>query len=276
MIGALVIVFREILEAGLIIGIVLAATRGVHHRTRWISIGIGGGFLGACGVAVLAGFIGQLFHGFGQEIFNALVLITAVVLLAWHNVWMSTHGREMAADAKALGSDVASGKKQLWALALVVAIAVLREGSEVVLFLFSLAASDHESWQVILSGGVCGLLLGAIATLLLYWGLVAIPVRYFFSVTSALMTLLAGGLAAQACVFLQQAGYVTLGADPVWNTSSILPDASWFGRVLHTLIGYSDEPSGLQLTVYVLTVLSIALLTKAVERRASFHRLRTS
>ena len=71
MLGALVIVFREVLEAGLIVGIVMAATRGVDGRGRWISIGIGTGVVGAAIVAAFAGVISQAFEGSGQELFNA-------------------------------------------------------------------------------------------------------------------------------------------------------------------------------------------------------------
>jgi high-affinity iron transporter len=74
MLGALIIVFREVIEAGLIVGIVMAATRGVPDRSRWIMIGIGAGVLGAAIVAMFAGVISEAFQGAGQELFNASVL----------------------------------------------------------------------------------------------------------------------------------------------------------------------------------------------------------
>ena len=73
MLGALIIVFREVIEAGLIIGIVMAATRGVPTRGRWISIGVIAGVLGAAVVAAFAGVISEAFQGSGQELFNASV-----------------------------------------------------------------------------------------------------------------------------------------------------------------------------------------------------------
>src|SRR5581483_866240 len=135
MFGALVIVFREVIEAGLIIGIVLAATRGVPGRERWILLGIGGGVLGACVVAGFAGAISEAFAGSGQELLNVAVLGTAVVMLMWHNAWMARHGREMAAELTKVGAAVSEGTRPLTALAMVVGLAVLREGSEIVLFL---------------------------------------------------------------------------------------------------------------------------------------------
>lgn len=266
MLGSLIIVFREVLEAGLIIGIILAATKSVPHRGRWIFMGVGAGVIGACLVAAFAGYISQLFQGSGQELLNAGILLLAVVMLAWHNIWMSTHGREMAQEAKKLGTDVASGRKKLGALSIVVAAAILREGSEVVLFLYGLLNSDGETWRTVAVGGGLGLLLGAASTALIYWGLLAIPVRHFFTATTVLITFLAAGLASQAMAFLQQGGYLLQGAAPLWNTSDALPESGWLGRVLHTLLGYSDRPSVFQVIMYVATISAIVVLMRVVSR----------
>src|SRR5262249_22741968 len=139
--ASLIIVFREVFEAGLIVGIVLAATRGIVHRGNYVAGGIGAGGLGAALIAAFAGAIEEAFAGRGQEIFNATILLLAVLMLSWHNLWMASHGREMAREMKALGHAVAAGDKSLVAMAVVVAVAVLREGAEVVLFLYGIAAS---------------------------------------------------------------------------------------------------------------------------------------
>jgi len=86
------------------------------------------GALAACVVAAFAGALSQLFAGMGQELFNAAILAVAVVMLTWHNVWMARHGREMAGEMRAVGQAVADGSKPLLALAVVVGVAVLREG----------------------------------------------------------------------------------------------------------------------------------------------------
>jgi high-affinity iron transporter len=265
--AAVIIVFREILEAGLIIGIILAATKGIPRRGRWVSLGIVLGLVGACVVAAFAGFIGQFFHGTGQELLNASVLFGAVAMLAWHNIWMTTHGRELAQGARELGAQVVKGDKKLIAITGVIAIAVLREGSEVVLFLYGLAASPDNTWSAIAAGGILGILLGGISTTLLYLGLVAIPVRHFFTATTMLITFLAAGLAAQGIVSLQQGGYLENGSTPLWNTSVFLPENGWIGRLLHTLVGYSDRPTGMQAAVYVFTFFGIMGLMRLVSRR---------
>src|SRR6478752_4986999 len=109
MLSALLIVFREVIEAGLIVGIVLAATAGVPRR----GLAVGGGVLGACLVAAFAGELASLFEGSGQELFNAAILLLAVAMLTWHNVWMASHGRAMARELKEAGHAVTTGKRTL-------------------------------------------------------------------------------------------------------------------------------------------------------------------
>lgn len=251
MIAALIIVFREVFEAGLIIGIVLAVTRTVRHRNQWIGGGVLVGVLAACLVAVFAGALSDLFAGMGQELFNALILVIAVVMLTWHNVWMARHGSEMAGELRAAGQAVVEGSKSLLALAVVVGVAVLREGSEVVLFLYGVVAARSDTgWDVAL-GGIAGLGLGALVTLLTYFGLVRIPTRALFTTTTVLIALLAAGMAAQAAAFLEKANALTAMNNVVWDSAWLLSDASILGKALHTLIGYTDQPTAMQLVVYV-------------------------
>jgi high-affinity iron transporter len=260
--ASLLIVFREVFEAGLIVGIVMAVTSGVPRRGRWIAGGVAAGVLGACLVALFTSGLSELFDGSGQELFNAAILGFAVLMLGWHNVWMARHGRELAAEMRAAGEAVAAGSKSLAALAVVVMIAVLREGSEVVLFLYGVAASQGGAGIGMVVGGFIGLVLGSLVCLLTYLGLITIPVRYLFAVTSTLIALLAAGLASQAIAFLQQANILTAFDETVWDTSWILSDSSFLGRALHTLIGYVDQPTAMQLIVYLATLAVITALMK--------------
>jgi high-affinity iron transporter len=262
MLATLVIVFREVIEAGLIVGIVLAATQGVPRRGWWVGYGIAGGVLGACLVAAFAGEIASLFEGSGQELFNATILLLAVCMLTWHNVWMAGHGREMAREMKAVGAEVSAGQRSLAALAIVVGVAVLREGSEVVLFLYGIASQGGTSQSAMLLGGALGVAAGAGVSALMFLGLLQIPAGKLFSVTAWLITLLAAGMAAQAVLFIQQGGYLQVLQSTVWDTSWLLPQDSLVGRLLHTLIGYSDAPNGAQIIAYVATIAIIMGLTR--------------
>jgi len=263
MLGSTIIVFREVLEAALIIAVVLGASRGATGRGRWISAGVAIGAIGACIVAAFAGRISDALNGRGQEFFNAAVLLVAVAMLAWHNVWMSAHGRKLAADMRRLGHDVMMGVKPLSAMLVVTALAVLREGSETVLFLYGLAAGGTGQ-LALLGGGMLGLAAGAALGFLLYKGLVRIPVRQFFAVTGWIVLLLAAGLAANAAGYLNQAGLLPVLSPQVWDSSNLLSQHSLFGQTLHVLVGYQDRPTGIGLIFYVVTILTIAALMRLV------------
>jgi len=264
MLGTAIIVFREVLEAALIVGIVMAASSGAPGRGRWVSCGIAGGIAGAGLVAVFAASIAAAATGIGQELLNAVILLLAVGMLGWHNIWMSRHGRELALTARAVGDAVISGAQPLYVLAIVVGLAVLREGSETVLFLYGIAAGGGGGVGSLVAGGTLGLAGGVAVGAALYLGLLRIPQRRLFAVTGWMVLLLAAGMAAQAAGYLVQADLLPPLGDAVWDTSAVLTDNSVVGKALHTLIGYVARPDGIQILFYLATLLSIWLLTKWV------------
>lgn len=266
MLSTFVIVFRETLEAALIVAIVLAASKGIEGRSRWVATGVAAGLCGAALLALFADGLANLFEGNGTEVFNAVVLLLAVVMLGWHQIWMSTHGAELAGQSKAIGQEVREGTRPLYALAIVCTVAVLREGSETVLFLYGIAIDGELSAATMLQGGALGVLGAAIVGALFYAGLLRVPLKHIFRVTSVILLLLAAGLAAQAAAFLVQAGYLpALGYD-IWNTSGILPQENPIGFLLHILIGYVARPEGIQIAAYILTIALILAATAAVRR----------
>jgi high-affinity iron transporter len=213
--------------------------------------------LGAALLAAFAGTLSSALEGMGQEVFNASILGIAVVMLAWHNIWMARHGRELAAELKAAGRAVATGSKTLFALAAVVGIAVLREGAEVVLFLYGIVVANGGSQWSLFWGGLAGLGAGVGLSAVTYAGLVIIPSRYLFTVTSFLIAFLAAGMASQCVHLLDQADIFTVWDTAIWDTSWILPMDSLAGRALHTLVGYDDRPSIMQVAVYLAVLAAI-------------------
>jgi high-affinity iron transporter len=276
MFGTALIVFREVLEAALIIGIVAAATRDIPGRSRFIWAGVGLGIFGSIVVALMAERISTLAEGMGQEIFNASVLGIAVVMLAWHNIWMSSHGRELAANAKKLGRDVSSGSRTLSVILVVIAVAVLREGSETVLFLYGVAISGGASQGAMALGGAIGLVGGVAVGWRLFNGLLRIPLRYFFSATSALVLLLAAGMAAQSARFLIQANVLPSLANPLWDTSGFVDNSSMGGKLLQGLLGYDAQPAGMQVIFFVVVFIAILIGMNWAGRRASMPAARPS
>jgi len=254
MLATALLVFREVLEAALIVTIVLAATRELAARKRYIAFGILLGVCAAVLVAVFAGRLAELAGGVGQELFNASVLLAAAAMIGWHVVWMARHGRVLATQIRALGAQLSAGERSLTALTVLVALAVAREGSEVVLFLYGMSAGGIAG-SALLGGSFAGLCAGVACGGVLYFGLLQIPMGQFFRVTNGLLMLLAAGLAAQAARFLVQADLLPALGNRLWDTSWLLSEQSLAGQVLHVLVGYTARPSGMQVLFYVSTVI---------------------
>ena len=254
------IVFREILEAGLIIGIVLAATRGVPRRGPWILAGLGAGIVGALLTASVAEKLMMAMEGVGQEVFNSGVLFAAVIMLGWHSIWMQKHGRELAGKLRGIGNELIAGDRPVYLLAVVIGLAILREGAEIVLFLHGIAATNDAGALSMAVGALIGTAGGVLFGLMIYFGLLRIPSRYLFRVTTVLILLLASGMAAQGVRYLEQADIVPSLGGTVWNTSHILSEQGIAGQILHTLIGYTARPDVLQLVAYFSTLTILVLL----------------
>ncbi len=272
MFATAVIVFREVLEAALIVGIVAAATRTIPGRNRWLAAGIAAGLAGSALVALGTDRIADMASGIGQELFNAAILGIAVVMLAWHNLWMSSHGAALAANARGVGNAIRDGRRECSVLLVVVGLAVLREGSETVLFLYGIAASEGSASMAMLGGGIVGIAAGIAVGYLVYAGLLRIPLRWFFTATGVLVLFLAAGMASQAARFLVQADLLPSLASPLWDTSGLLPQASIAGTLLHSLVGYDARPAGMQIVFYVSVLVAIAAGMVLVSRSGSQPR----
>lgn len=267
MLGAALIVFRESFEAALLIGILAAAMHGVAGRNRWLGVGIAAGLGGAIVVAGLTEAIASAANGIGQEIFNAAILGFAVLMLAWHNIWMSSHGAGLARQAKQLGAAVGSGARALSSVAVLAGLAILREGSETALFLYGIFTGSEMTAQSLIGGALLGLVAGVGIGCAIYAGLLRIPSRRFFSVIGAMLMFLAAGLASQMARVLIQADLLPSLASPMWDTSWLLSNESLLGATLRILVGYEAQPSGTQVLFYVATLAAIALATKWVRRQ---------
>lgn len=271
MLGIALLVFREVLEAALIVTVVAAATRGVPRRSVFVGGGIALGIIGAVVVAACMGLIEGSLGGVGQEVFEAAVLLTAVLMIGWHVTWMSSHGKEMVQQMQRVTDSVKSGSSSIAILLAVVALAVLREGSEIVLFLFGMAAGGAGKLGFL--GGVpLGLAGGVAVGFALYFGLLRIPLRYFFSATNWMLVVLAAGLASSAAGFLIQANLLPGWGNQLWDTSWLLTNSSIVGQAVHVLTGYEARPAGMQLVFWIVTFAALVAGMRLMAWRMAAQR----
>jgi high-affinity iron transporter len=260
MLGTAVIVFREVLEASLIIGLILAITRGVEGRLRLATSGVIAGLAGAVILALLAEQIAPLAEGMGSELLNASILGAAVLMLSWHLIWMRKHAQQITFHIKQVGNSILQGEKPPTIIAVIIGLAILREGSEVVLLMYGVSAAGSDALGM-LTGGLLGLLAGVVTGIVMYLGLARIPLSTLFRVSGWLILLLTAGLAAQASSYLVQADILPSLGYNVWDSSHILSETSLVGQFLHILIGYVAQPMGIQVLTYALTILIVGVIS---------------
>lgn len=255
--GAAVIVFREIFEIAIVMCVVLAATKNVKNKQPWIWLGIGVGTLGASFVALLTQALSLLSSPQSKYYINAFILFAAVLMISWTVIWMKNHSRTIVSNLKKVSQSIVEGQQPLYMLSVIIGLSVLREGSEIVIFLYGLKATGQLTWLALIIGSMIGLAAGVTAGFLMYFGLIRMSIKYLFQTTSILLTFIAAGMAANAAGKLVQAGFLPALIDSVWNTSAILPQKQLLGKFLFILIGYQENPNGMQVVFYLLTMLLI-------------------
>lgn len=269
MLSALVIVFREVLEMSLVIGMLLAATEGLAGARVRIAVGAVAGLLGSMLVAWLMGELESSVNGNGEYIYNAILLGLASMMITWTVIWMTRHGREVAARMLHVGQSVVDGTLPGMALTVIAFATVIREGGEAVFFLAGAAQENDSSAYAMLVGGSMGLALGAVLGFAIYRGMLRIPARYILRVTGWLLIFVAAGMASQAAWNLVEIDAIPSLVDTLWNTSSWLPESGVFGTLLHVMMGYDDRPSGMQVLVFIAALLSMTGLVRYSQRAAA-------
>jgi len=256
MLATATIVFREVLEIALVLGIILAATRGFSGQKKIALSGLGLGLAGSVIIAFFTESISAAMDGMGQEIFNACVMFVAVGFLGWTVVWMKRHARHLSQHLRKVSAQVVEGERAPYVLVIIIALATWREGTEVVLFTYGLMAAGQATLSSVVTGGLLGLVCGSIIGAMLYYGLLKAARKHMFSVTSWMLIFLTAGMAAQGAGYLIAADIIPAINPQLWDTSQWLSTQSFIGETLSVLIGYSDRPTGMEVLVY-LCVLSL-------------------
>ena len=266
-----IVIFREILEIAIILGVVMVAAKELKKRNLWVTIGLGAGILGSLIVALFAQSISNAAEGLGQEFFNAIILLSASVVIGATALWMSKHARELTARLKHVSSEVIKGNMPLYSIAVVIALAVLREGAEIVLFTHGMLASGKDISNIF-AGAALGLSAGAVVGGAMYFGLLRISPKHVFGITTWLLMFLCAGMSASAAKYLASAGWFESMAYTVWDSSFILSNDSLTGQIAHALLGYTAKPYAIQLAFYLGTLVLLAAAKTLINRQGSDNK----
>jgi high-affinity iron transporter len=271
MFATALIIFREVFEIVLIVGIILAATKMLPNRLLWIALGAIAGLIGSGSVAYFTDSIAELSEGMGQEVFNAGILFIAALFIGWTVIWMKQHAKEMKAHFTNVGHSIAQGTLPYYSLSIVIALAMLREGSEIVLFTYGQIASGVTMTNII-NGSLIGLTGGLIVGLSVYFGLLKLSMKHFFNITSWLLILLVAGMISQAIGYLSSAGYFNEWSRTVWDSSWLMSEDGILGQTIGVLMGYTARPSIIQLICYSAVLLFFVFIMKNNQKVTIEHK----
>ena len=250
MLSALLIALREGLEAALIVGIVLGYLSKIGQRQRapYAWAGVLTAALLSATLAIVMRIVGAELAEPYEQIFEGTTMLFAVAVLTWMIFWMRYQGRTLKNDIeRKIQSAVTGGEN--WGLFGLAFLSVFREGVEMALFLAANAfAADGLGT---LSGAIIGIALAVIAGVLIYAYAVRLDVQLFFNVTSILLMLFAAGLVAHGIHEFQEIGWLPILTTTAWDTRWLLDHESTLGSLLRALVGYTAEPTWLEVVTYV-------------------------
>jgi high-affinity iron transporter len=247
----------------IIVSLLLAATKDIPNRTRWILGGTSIGIIVSPVLAITAlnnDTITTLIEG---KVTGGVILALSSILIGYTVIWMKSNGMKASQGIKESVVDIKNSNKPLFSLSLVAFFCVLREGIEVVLFLLGLTSDSQITGLSILTGSLVGSV-GAIACgVAMYFGFIKINLGKVFNFFAVLMSFLAAGMAMNAVSKFTSAGIINPIINPLWNSTALLDHHSnWFGLFVHVIFGYTEKPSLAQLIAYVATLSILFVLTK--------------
>jgi high-affinity iron transporter len=250
MLVSLLLTLREGLEAALIVGIIFGYLRKIgqmqYGRAAWSGVIVALLLSTALALGITA--IGAKLEGPAEQLFEGVTMMLAVAVLTWMIFWMRSQARYLKAAIESEVQKAIVGGAA-WGLFAATFFAVFREGVETALFLG--AAAFQTSGIETLIGAFIGLAAAAVIGYLIYASTVRLNIRMFFDVTSLLLLVFAAGLFMHGVHEFQEVGLLPEIIKPVWDTSALISKDSVLGQFLRTLVGYTPNPSLVEILTYV-------------------------
>ncbi|KAA8496220.1 Ferrous iron permease EfeU [Porphyridium purpureum] len=263
---AFFIVFREVLEAALVIGVMLAyVTRaGADHLKKWVwwgtGVGVGCSILVGLGLGIPYWVAGdEVLTGKKMYIFEGFIYLIAACLITWMIIWMLMMGKNLRAAVERQIEDKLDKQNAHWWIFGSVFLNVFREGVEVVIFMIGIGETD---WRAIPIPAVLGIIVGVVVSIMLFKGLLKLNIGAFFMATSMILVAFAAGLFSRSWHEFQEADWLGLYQTDnslerpwwnaiMWSTKACCNDKeNQFFAMLRALFGYQDTPTYLEFITY--------------------------
>ncbi len=257
----LLIVFREVLEASLIVGILYTYfkkqenTSAIKQLWNGVYCALIASLLGAIGFQVIIGG----FSGQAEKLFEGIVMIIAAIVLGSMIIWMARN-QNIASELKQKAEDSISGDRMGIGVFILSFIAVFREGIETILFLYGILLKEGNV-SIIFS--LLGAIMGIGAGYAIFVQGRKMPLKTFFHTSSILLIFVASGMLAYGVHELESAGIITdygriWNINPELNLDGSYPafhDKGIIGSLLKGLFGYNGDPSLIEFIVWLCSLM---------------------
>lgn len=269
----LFIVWRESVEALLVVGILYTWLRSTPEGARGLKYlwgGVAAGLALAVALALVLLGVSSWLSDEGQEWFQAIMSLAACALVVQMVVWMKKHGRTLKGELES-GARSSVASDNWWGLFVLVAIAVAREGSETVVFLYGTVSAGEGGGDMAMLAlaGIAGFAVALLTFWLLQLGGKLITWRRFFRVTEILLLLLAGSLLVGGLDHLISLDVLPTIIDPVWDSSWLLSDSTGVGKILADFAGYRALPALISVLLWVAYWIVVWSLLRWVGNKAA-------
>ncbi len=261
-----VVIFRESLEIALLLGVITAVTKPIKNSRRYIIAGALAGVSIASIMAFFASSITEAFGGLGDELVDAGVILFTAALISWTVVWMQGYNRSIRKHLGDLSEKINSNTSSKAMLSVVVAMTIMREGMEIILFVYSISSAHNITMTEYVWGLLVGSAAGFTTGIILYKGLINFSGKFIFKISTILLILIAAGLSAQAAGILTSIGVIEILSDQLWDSSWLIDDRSTVGKLLSITIGYDSRPNIMQIIFYFSTVIGTILMMRLKSR----------
>ena len=266
MLANFLIGLREGLEAGLVVGILIAYVVKIGRRDVlpriWLGVAIAALLSLGLGCLLTFGTYGLSFQA--QELIGGLLSIVAAGFVTWMIFWMLRTARGLSRELRSEVDSHLAGAG--WGLVVVAFLAVGREGIETALFIWA-AVQASGSTTLPLVGATLGILVSVLLAYLIYRGVLSINLTRFFTVTGAFLIVVAGGVLAYGVHDLQEAGFLPGLNTLAFDVSAAVPPDSWYGTLLKGVFNFSPATTVLEAVVWVAYVLPVMFVFLRSARR---------
>ncbi|GAA3531204.1 FTR1 family protein [Aeromicrobium panaciterrae] len=256
MLANFLIGLREGLEASLIVSILIAYLVKSHRRSeiKYVWAGVGAALVLVVAVfSVVTAVFDQLSFK-AQEIVGGTMSILAALLVTWMIFWMRRTARHLKGELEGAMSQALGP----FALATVAFVTVGREGLETAAIIWSTIIGSTTAQPFV--GATLGILVSTVLGFLIYRGAIRINLGTFFTITGALLIVVAAGVLAYGIFDLQEARVLPGFSDRVFDISSTIPPDSWYGTLLKGTINFQPDPSWLQVIAWVCYIIPVLWL----------------